>query len=62
MQIARTFKTLFLNLAVVHHHYLWLDQEFTFVNAWIALLHVSEMGLAEYILEDRNIKSNTYEV
>jgi len=63
VQIARTFKPLFLNLAAVYHHYLWLDPEITFVNAWIALLlsvvlethFVLEMGLAECILEDAEI-------
>lgn len=43
-----------------------LDQEITFVNAWIALLlsvvleihFVLEMGLAEYVLED----TETYKV
>lgn len=63
MQIARTFKTLFLNLVAVYHHYLWLDQEIASVNAWIALLlsvvlethFVLEMGLAKYILEDSEI-------
>lgn len=64
MQIARTFKLLFLNSVALYHHYLWLDQKkkITFVSAWIAFLlsgvletHFAlEMELVEYILENTN--------